>query len=161
MFRSGFCRSWKDSIPHWAQRPCVTLTLTHASTDICVYSKVEKFRSQTVSTTGAVLFQYWLSILCHILPYYWRSTDAVFFDSTGKTMNWDIDSWHSTGILRAQYWLLLLAKYRQRRCANFSNSTGLVVAVYRIQILAINDIEVSSTVGSLLVCYCRNTDYYY
>ena len=49
-----------------------------------------------------------------------------------------IDSWHTTGLLRAQYWLLLLVKYRQVSYAKLRYSTGLMLGVNIIQILAIN-----------------------
>ena len=69
-----------------------------------------------------------------------------------------IDSWRSTGLLLVQYWLLLLAKYRQRRYANFWHGTGWVLAVYNIRIGDINRhrnlIDSCRLTGLLLVQYC-------
>ena len=106
---------------------------------------------------------YCLSILCQILAYYWITTSTVqarySLEVLVKIRSREIiGSWHSTGLLPAQYWLLLLlAKYRQRNCANLQNSTGLVLAVYNIQILVLdrhrNLIDSLRATGLLLVQY--------
>ena len=68
-----------------------------------------------------------------------HSTGCKQNPNTGYEPNWNfIDSWHSTGLLRAKYWLSLLAKYRQEGYANFGHSTVWVLAVYNIQIRDIN-----------------------
>ena len=54
-----------------------------------------------------------------LLAYYWRSTGAVlaWYSLAVLVKLWSrdiINSWHSTGFQRSQYWLLLLTKYLQR-----------------------------------------------
>ena len=111
------------------------------------------------------LFYYW-QLFEIKLSYYWLNTGAVLarysLEVLVKLRNRDIiDSWHSTGFLRAQYWLLLLAKNRQRKCSNLRDSTGLVLAYTESKYWLSTDIWISLTVGTLLTCYCRCSDYYY
>ena len=69
-----------------------------------------------------------------------------------------IGSWRSTCLLPPQYSLILLVNYRQVSYANLWHSTCSVLAVNKIQILAINRhkniIDSSRSTGLLLVQYC-------
>ena len=72
---------------------------------------------------------------CPRLGQSWRSTSAVFFGSTGETLK-------LTVITLVIYYRRSTDYYYFKNTDiggyHFHNSTGLVLAVYRMQILAIN-----------------------
>ena len=110
-----------------------------------------------------------------LLPaHYWHSTGAVFCGSTGwvlavyniqiRDINRHrslIDISHPTGLVLSQCWSLLLIKYWQVSYTNLRHSTGLMLAVNKIQILVIkrhrNLIDSWGSTGLLLVQYWLTT----
>ena len=99
-------------------------------------------------STGLLLTQYWLLLLLVKYRQMWNANiqhSTVLMLAVNRIEIRDInrhrnliDSWRSSGLLLVQYWLSLLAKYRQRRYANLGHSTGWVLAVYNVQIRDIN-----------------------
>ena len=81
----------------------------------------------TVPDIDILLVQYWRGILWQ---YWWNSDVGISLTvSTLLVYYW---------FTLVQYWLPLLAKYRQRRYANFRHSIGREQAVYNIQIQNMN-----------------------
>ena len=116
-----------------------------------------------------IFFHWWISENANHWFYLWkfdlyrfREWRIHWFLNEIKAGHWFI-SWYIFTDLISDYFTDLglesiTGKFRQRRCANFRINTGLVLAAYRMQILAIKRHRISSAVGTLLVCYCDSTD---